>query len=413
MRVTVVHRFFWPDAPPYARILRSIAERWAGVGHEVDVITAQPGYNARGRLPRRARRETVGSLVVQRVPTVPEQGRGARQAINLLVFPLMVGARLVRSPRPDVVMCSTAPQVTLGAVVSWVARRRGAAFIYHCMDLHPEIGVLSGEFAHPIVRRTLARLDLATMRRADHVVVLSEDMRTAVLDRDPSLADRVVVLNNFSLPDDGGDAASPLPEPAPGVLRVVFTGNLGRFQGLPAFVHALNHVSPGTPVELVFMGEGKARADVEQAAAGLPAQSPHRVLLLPHGEVASAKALMRSAHVGVVSLVPDVVRFAYPSKTATYAEQGLPLLVVCEPEAELARTVVDRGLGWAASPGDVGAIAAGFTAASAELGTDAMTLRRQRVREHAERSFSEGVALDRWEDLLTGVRAREGKVGPG
>ena len=75
--------------------------------------------------------------------------------------------------------------------------------VYHCMDLHPEIGRLSGEFANPVAYRILARLDAATMRRATAVVVLSEDMARSVARRDPALADKVVVLNNFALPQFG------------------------------------------------------------------------------------------------------------------------------------------------------------------------------------------------------------------
>lgn len=403
MRVTVIHRFFWPDAPPYARILRSIAAHWAREGHEVRAISAQPGYNAREALPSRPRTESIDGFTVERVRTVSERGAGPRQAVNMIVFPLSVAWRLMRGPRPDVVMCSTVPQVTLGALVSWVATRRGAAFVYHCMDLHPEIGVLSGEFAHPVVRGILARVDLATMRRASRIVVLSQDMAASVTSRDPDLADRVVLLNNFSLPDDGDETAAPLPPPGEGVLRAVFAGNLGRFQGLADLVRALPLVPSRVPVELVFMGEGKARAEIEQAAADLPDTIPHRVRILPHGSVAAAKALMRSAHVGVVSLVPDVVRYAYPSKTATYAEQGLPMLVVCEKDAELAASTVGDGLGWAAESGDIHGIAAALTDAAFDVANGTWQARSTRVRGVARLRFAEEPVLDRWSELLRSV----------
>ena len=45
MRVVLVHRYFWPDTPPYAHILRAIAWTLAAGGHDVTVLTAQPSYN--------------------------------------------------------------------------------------------------------------------------------------------------------------------------------------------------------------------------------------------------------------------------------------------------------------------------------------------------------------------------------
>jgi glycosyltransferase involved in cell wall biosynthesis len=335
---------------------------------------------------------------VERLPQV--SGRGLRQAVNLVVFPAVVAARVLTGPRAEVVMCSTAPQVTLGAFVSLAARARRSRFVYHCMDLHPEIGRLSGEFANPITYRLLARLDVATMRRASAVVVLSEDMALSVARRDPALSKKVVILNNFALPQFGEAVDAPLPAPEPGVLRVVFTGNLGRFQGLEDLVAAVRTLPDTVRVELVFMGDGVVRPELEQAAEEL-ADGPVRIVLVPRGPVALARALMRTAHAGVVSLVPGVVEYAYPSKVATYAEEGLPILAVVEPGSELARTVVDRGLGWTAAPGDIAGIASALVSAYDNLGEDpTLGVVRDRVRRYAAAEFAQDRALPRWATLV-------------
>lgn len=400
MRVTAIHRYFWPDSPPYASFLRQIATTWVGDGHRVDVVTGQPSYAS--DTDRRPRTETLDGVRIRRVPVLRDRAGGWRQLANLVVFPLFVAARILVGRRPDVVMCSTVPQVTLGVAVSVAARLRRAHFVYHCMDLHPEIGRLSGEFANPIVYRVLARLDLATMRRATRVVVLSEDMRQSVVRRDARLADRVVVLNNWSLPDFEEPVASPLDDPAPGLLRIVFTGNLGRFQGLDAVVEALAGLPADVRVEMVFMGEGRARPEIERAARLLEAHPGVEVAFVPQGPPSAAKALMGTAHLGLVTLVPEVVRFAYPSKTATYAGEGLPLLVVCEQDSELARTVAEQGLGWTVAAGDQRGIVATVGAAATELADDGLASRRRAVSGFAT-TFAPETALDRWSALLTDI----------
>ncbi len=85
----------------------------------------------------------------------------------------------------------------------------------------------------------------------------------------------------------------------------------------------------GSRAELVFMGDGKAKAALAAQAEAAPLPDGVRIVFVPQGPVSAAKALMATAHVGIVSLMPDVVRYAYPSKTATYAQAGLPMLVIC------------------------------------------------------------------------------------
>lgn len=400
MRILAVHRYFWPDTPPYASFLRLIGGRWVADGHQVEILTAQPSYTSAHDVGPRPRSEMVDQLSVSRVPVVPEGGRLPGQLINLVVFPAQVAARILFGPHRDVVMCSTAPQVTLGFAVSLAAKQRRTSFIYHCMDLHPEIGRLSGEFANPLAYSVLAAMDRATMRRAARIVVLSEDMRAAVIKRDPSLTSKIEILNNFALPDFEVEESSPLADPPEGTLRIVFTGNLGRYQGLESVIDALRLLPPGLPVEMVFMGEGKAKHDLVAAAAGIGHRPDVDVWFLPHGSPASARALMRTAHLGLVSLAPEVVKYAYPSKTATYAVEGLPLLVACEQDSELARSVREGGLGVTVATGNAEAMAGAIQNARSQWERDRTESWRSAIADHARQAFDENAMLDRWARLV-------------
>ena len=44
MKILLIHRYFWPDTPPYAVILKKIARRLATDGHDVTVLSTQPAY---------------------------------------------------------------------------------------------------------------------------------------------------------------------------------------------------------------------------------------------------------------------------------------------------------------------------------------------------------------------------------
>ncbi len=405
-RVLAIHRYFWPDTPPYASLLRRITGHWAEAGVRVEVLTSQPSYKPEVALASQPRRERVDGVTVRRLPMVPDRGPRLRKPRNLLRFSLLVMLRVLFSRRYDVVMCSTAPPVVLAWCASLAARARGARFVYHCMDLHPEIGRLSGEFAHPLVYRALLRMDLATCRRAAAVVVLSEDMRAALLARDPALAGSVVVINNFDIPSyDTDDPQGAEAHPDPDLLTIAFTGNLGRYQGLETVTDAVLGDDPALAgVRLVFMGEGAAKPALERIVASAPADRRDRVRLLAHGTTSQARTVMRGADLGLVSLVPGVIAFAYPSKTASYLSEGLPVLAAVEPDSALARDVTAWGVGGVLPAGSV------EQARSALLEwvgrRDEVAGMRTRAREVWREQFSAEARLVDWDALLDDVTGR-------
>jgi glycosyltransferase involved in cell wall biosynthesis len=386
-------------------MLRAIAAHWAAAGHEVEVLSSQPSYKPETALDRAPATEDVDGFRLRRLRMRPDRGGFLRRPRNMVRFSLLVALRVLLGPRRDVVMCSTAPQVLLGWATSWAARRRGSAFVYHCMDLHPEIGRLSGEFSHPLVYRVLMRMDLAACRRAAAVVVLSDDMREALLRRDAGLADRIVVLNNFDLPEYGADATEvALPE-TDGVT-VAFTGNIGRFQRLDTVVAAVLSDRPGMErVRLVLMGDGAAKDGLVRQVADAPRERQERVVLLPHGSTSQARTVMRAADWGLVSLAPEVIRFAYPSKTATYLSEGLPVLAAAERDSALVRDVEAWGVG-TFLPLETVEEAAEVLAGLAGRDADGPDL-RARARTAWEREFAVQSRLVQWDALLDRVGARD------
>ena len=128
----------------------------------------------------------------------------------------------------------------------------------------------------------------------------------------------------------------------------MFTGNIGRFQGLEELTSALLHPDGDLArTQLVLMGEGAAKSACRSSSLRRTQQVRGRVVFLPHGTVAEAKALIRSADYGLVSLVPGIIRYAFPSKTATYLGEQTPLFVMVESDSELARFVETEHVGLA------------------------------------------------------------------
>lgn len=394
MKVLAIHRFYWPDTPPYASMLRAIVGRWVSDGHEVDVLSSQPSYKASVDNQRQPARERVDGANVVRLNLPPEAGRPLVRIVNSLVLGLGVFWHAVVRKRYDVIMVSTSPPVLAGWFVAMAAKVTSARFIYHCMDIHPEIGHISGEFRNPRVFSLLSRLDRWTCTQARPVVVLSDDMAESLIARRPEKPPETTVINNFSLPSEGAEPDE-LPFSWPNEPFVLlFAGNIGRFQGLDALVDAMARLRDRQDIRLVMMGDGTEKERLCRKAE----ESGAQVSFVGHQSVEVAKAAMARASAGFVSLVPELYRYAYPSKTMTYLEQGCPVLVAVEVDSGLARDVTGNSAGVAVPGGDVDALATAISSLADD--PEGLGSMRQKALEFSARAFATDVVLARWSSLL-------------
>lgn len=395
MKILLIHRYFWPDTPPYAAMLRTIGKRLAEDGHQVSVLSSQPSYKANVSLEKQASTEQLDGMTVHRVALLPEANRHVVfRLLNMVYFPLSILWFVLFKGRFDVVMVSTAPPVVVGLATALSVKVRGGSFFYHCMDIHPEIGAISGEFKNPFVFRLLRSLDTFSCNVAKKVIVLSTDMKKSVEQRPGFKKENIIVLNNFSMPEhDVTTSVDTKLLKKKGKFRLLFAGNLGRFQGLEVFVDAMRLLSHIPDIELSFLGEGNALTSLRHQAQDLD-----NVTFLPHQSVSVAREVMRDADLGIVSLHKDIYKYAFPSKTMTYLAEGCPLLVSVEKESVLVSFVVENNVGVCAGIGSPQSIAEAVEyvfqnkARHEEMKKAAKSL--------SETLFAENVVLAQWSSLM-------------
>jgi glycosyltransferase involved in cell wall biosynthesis len=382
-------------------MLRSIVARWACEGHRVEVLSTQPSYKPGAGIPRQPSVEQLDKVRVRRLSLPMEAGRPLIRAFNLMLFSVAILRYALMRGKFDVIMASTAPPVFIGAAARLAARLTGARFIYHCMDIHPEIGRISGEFSNPLLFSALQRIDAKSCRVAARVVVLSRDMAKVIRKRKHCRDARVEIINNFNLPSFESVEQGEIPVELTKddrQFRLLFAGNLGRFQGLETVIDAMRYLSDLQNVELVFMGEGKSVDSLRRQAGDL---NGNQVKFFPHQPVDLARAVIQSADLCLVSLTPGIYQYAFPSKTMTYLGEGRPLLVSVESESELADFVRHEQIGITVAPGD----AAGMADAIRRLIGDVSRKREMAARARAagEAYFAESVVLNHWSELMESI----------
>lgn len=340
MRILLTHRFFWPDTSPYGVILRSLGEELAGAGHDVRVFTSKPSYGKGA--PNAPRMQQLGDIEVRRIWVPSEHRRNPLiRVVNVVIYCVSLFFHVLFS-RAHVVTACTFPPVLAAWSASLAAQLTGARFIYHMQDIHPEISSFSGGFlGRRLPSRILRWLDNQTLRRADKIVTLSGDMAETLLAR--GLGELPIhIINNPSL--DAGPARAQPPErlrKPSGTCRVIFAGNLGRFQDLPLLAEGVARCFDKHPeLELMFLGDGVALPELNRKWGEHP-----QVRFAPFMPFAQAREIIADADIGLVSLSPNIYRVAYPSKIATYLDLGLKVLALVEPESQIATELVSARVG--------------------------------------------------------------------
>ncbi len=414
LKVLVVHRYFWPDTPPVASILRSICDSWADAGHDISVYTSQPCYKPTVDIPRQPARQTVGQLDVMRCWLPMEKSRNPLlRLMHFLMFLCFAFCHVVfRRKKYDLVMGLTFPPVISGFFLSSAAKLRGSKFVYYCMDIHPESSTYTGKLKKGSLRAKLARtLDRRTCDSADAVVVLSQDMANTFLDRyrdsagneTPKLVrakQKMHIISDFNPTSFEGEPVDVPPEyqRTPGKFRLVYAGNVGVFQALDNVVRAAQLLAEYPDIEIVILGEGAAKKRLIEMAGDLKDKT---VLFYPHQPVAVADKIIQAADLAIVSLMPDVFRVAHPCKTSSYLAMGCPLLMVIEEESLLYKMTVENNLGYACRGEDPEALR--DTILSAYQSRDKIESMREPAKEFAEKHLVKEAQLVRWQNLINQI----------
>jgi glycosyltransferase involved in cell wall biosynthesis len=187
---------------------------------------------------------------------------------------------------------------------------------------------------------------------ADKVFVLSSDMEDSLLRRPKGGEIKTCVINNFSMPVFDSQKEEPALLKKKGSFRIVFAGNIGRFQCLDAFVGAMKLLGEFVDIDFVFMGEGARLTALKQKSSGIDS-----ILFFPHQKVSVAQKVIADCNLGVVSLQHEIYKYAFPSKTMAYLSEGCPLLVAVESKSKLADFVISKHIGVTAEPGSSVSIA--------------------------------------------------------
>ncbi len=380
---------------PEPTAMGPIAARWAEAmcarGHQVEVVTAHPHYP--GPLwGRRSRpyREMRNGIPVLRLPLVIGHRTTAARIAEEATYAASAAAAAVLPSQPDVAVAVSPSFLGLFPVLA-SARLRRFPWVLWLEDILPDAAATTGLMREGLALRTAERLERFVYRSADRIVVISNAFRENLLGKGVPAWKVAHIYNPYTRALGGRRAEHNGKDSA----RVLYMGNMGFSQNLPALVRAFElSPAPKDETRLVLAGTGElARA----VAAEVRSERVEMPGLLLDG----LEPELERATIGLVPQRPDVDEFNLPSKLMNLMSRGIPVLASVSPRSEIARIVRESGAGWVVDAADPDA----FPRALSGILTDRAELARRGAAglAFARRNFAPDAVAERFEEVLYDV----------
>lgn len=406
MRVLVFSHYFWPENFRINELVAELTRR----GHLVTVVTGKPNYPS-GRMDPAfvADPAAFASYEGARVVRVPIIRRGTtlRLMLNYLSYAVSATVAVLTVLRrvPVDAIFVFAPSPFTVSVPGTVARwRRKKPLVFWVQDQWPETLEAVGAVTSKRLLRWVGKFVGFTYDRCDLILSQSKGL-IPVIRQYCNPAQRVEYLPNWAESRFQADAVAPAPEvpPAePGAFTVMFAGNIGVSQDMPAVIAAAAALADQPQIRWLIVGDGRAAEDAkaEVARRGLE----RTVIFLGRFPAERMPSFYAHADALLASLRAEpVFAMTVPGKVQSYLMAGVPVLAMLDGEG--ARVVDEAGGGLTGPAGDSTALARNVRRLASLTDAERRAM-GARGRAYAIREFDFGTVVDRLEDWMTELTTR-------
>jgi colanic acid biosynthesis glycosyl transferase WcaI len=342
-KLVIVSQHYPPDSSTTAAIISAIARHLAA---EVPVLVLSGSSGSAANESTPSNQPTV----VEIKNWIPAKAALIKRAAAEASFTMRVFiALLKRLHRGDVALTVTAPFMLPYAVAAAARLKRArSALIMH--DLYPDVLVMAGLLKPgSVLTRTICGANVLMFRALDAIVIIGRDTERPLLRFRGMTRDKLRFIPNWAtlVP-----AIRPIPldNPYRHAARFVvgLSGNLG-FTHDPVIVFEAARLLQDDP-DIHFLlsgwGIGFERLKKMQSKANL-----QNVTLVDRVEDEKLEDFLSVANVWLIPYRKNVAGVSVPSRFYNLLAIGRPVIIISEPTAEAALTVVEHGVGWVAMPG--------------------------------------------------------------
>ena len=264
-KILIVSQYFYPEPFRINDIAFSLAKR----GHEVSVITGIPNYPSGKTYPGyslfKKRKEIVNQVSIQRLFLIARGNHSLKLLLNYASFYVALTIKMFfMKKKYDVVFAFEVSPMIQVSPITWYTRRKNIPLISYLQDIWPESLEMVGQKPKGLILKWIEKKAYKIYHYSDKILIPSLTMKHWIKNVYPNhnhiyewpqyaesfyQPKEKIVLNDFKAFDG---------------LTLMFTGNIGRAQGLDELIERLIHYN-GThnkKYRVLLIGDGRAKREL-------------------------------------------------------------------------------------------------------------------------------------------------------
>jgi glycosyltransferase involved in cell wall biosynthesis len=392
-------RFFSAFQTAMATFYSDLIPFLASAENEAEVIISKAEYR-----DGRDLEGTIGHLAGVKIFRTAHFGLQPHNKINtalvMLLYLIHVAFYTLFGPRVDRnVFLTTPPLLPLWGYL--LAKVRHQRYVVVVMDVYPDLVVEYGKMRrHALLTKLMDWLSTFALRKADTVIAIGRCMAHH-LEVKGILSERLYVIPNWM----NENLVHPV-EHKNNQFRakwnlndkfvILYSGNMGRYHYFDDILIVAKSMQDRDDIAFVFIGGG---ARYDEIKTWIEKYQLTNILLLPYQDIHMLSHSLSAGDLHLVTLTEACTGLAVPSKSYGIFAAGRPILYQGSPDGEIARVILEEGVG-AVVP--LGAVEALQQCILTYMSQPDLTQRQgQKARALMEGRYSRVSALERYTKVLT------------
>jgi glycosyltransferase involved in cell wall biosynthesis len=353
MKILIVTQYFYPENFKSNDLAFELRKR----GHEVTVLTGLPNYPT-GKLFSgyglfRNRKQTIDGVKIMRALMVLRGKSGKyRLFLNYISWAFFASIRVLKliNKRYDAIIVHEPSPITQGIPAVFLKKLTNIPVYFWVLDLWPETLESVGGIKNKFLLALFNKLTVFIYRNSDKILISSRGFKESILEKG-DFGDKLIYFPNWAeaeIVNGNGGCKYKIPT-LPSGFKVMFAGNIGSAQDMPAILKAANELRGYKEIKFIIVGDGRFKKWVEVHIEKYNLKDT--VFLLGKFPLAAMRTLFDNVDALLVSLKSELIfRLTVPSKIQAYMAAGKPILTMLDGEGT--QIIKDSMCGYCANAGD-------------------------------------------------------------